>query len=98
MSASPMQEVLFNHRKSSQTDLWSSQLIIYMARERSSLNDFRAWIRRHTPPICTFMPDRVHEPNANAANQKSFASLSRILLLNQMVSPNATAAPGVHEI
>lgn len=69
-----------------------------MTRERSSLNDFRAWVRRHAPPICTFMPDRVHEPNADAANQKNFASLSRILLLNQMVGPNATAVSDVHEI
>jgi len=32
------------------------------------------------------MPDRVEEPHTIGTNQNSFASLSRILLLNQMVA------------
>ena len=70
---------------SSRIDLWPSQLYIYMTRERSTLNDFQAWVRRHAPPICTFLPDRIQEPNAIGSNPHNFASLSRILLLNQMV-------------
>jgi len=57
-----------------------------MTREQSTLPDFQTWVKRHTPPICAFMPDRIQDPNANAANQKNFSSLSRILLLNQMVA------------
>ncbi|KIM91709.1 hypothetical protein PILCRDRAFT_822 [Piloderma croceum F 1598] len=70
----------------SRIDLWPSQFYIYMTRDRSTLHDFQAWVRRHAPPICTFLPDRIGEPNATGANQRSFASLSRILLLNQMVA------------
>jgi hypothetical protein len=64
-----------------------------MTREQSTLPDFQTWVKRHTPPICAFMPDRIQDPNANAANQKNFSSLSRILLLNQMVSANAKRCP-----
>lgn len=64
-----------------------------MTRERSTLSEVQAWVKRHSPPICTFMPDRMYEANENSANQKNFGSLSRILLHNQTVSQKAVSLP-----
>ncbi|KZP33870.1 hypothetical protein FIBSPDRAFT_705601, partial [Athelia psychrophila] len=67
-------------------DLWPTQLFVYMTRDRSTLSTFRSWVKRHAPPVCTFMPDRIRDPHSSAVNQKNFGSLSRILLLNQTVA------------
>lgn len=48
--------------------------------------DVSAWVRRHRPPVCAFMPDRHSDPATNTANQASFSSFSRLLLENQLVS------------
>lgn len=65
---------------------WPSTFIVYMTRKPSTLYECQAWVKRHSPPICTFMPDRVQDANINAFNQKNFSSFSRVLLQNQMVS------------
>ena len=77
---------MFLHQRCSRVDLWPSQLYIYMTHEVSTLHDFQAWIKRHSPPVCAFMPDRIEESHTIGINQNNFASLSRTLLLNQMVS------------
>lgn len=76
----------------SRVDLWPPQLYIYTTHEMSTLSDFLAWVKRHAPPICTFMPDRIDESHPIGTNQNNFALLSRILLLNQMVAVAPWAA------
>jgi len=72
---------------------WPSTFVVYMTRKPSTLRDCQAWVKRYSPPICTFMPDRVQDPNANAFNQKNFSSFSRVLLQNQMVSIEVMTGP-----
>lgn len=50
------------------------------------MRDMQAWVRRHKPPLCTFLPDRLRDPAETATNQAQFRSLSRMLFENQMVS------------
>lgn len=51
------------------------------------LQDLQAWVKECVPPlpICTFMPNRLRDQNANTVNQTNFRSLSRILFENQAV-------------
>lgn len=69
----------------SRIDLWPTQLIFHIAHGRLILKDIQAWVNRHAPPLCTFMPDRVRDTNLNAVNQATFRSLSRILFESQTV-------------
>ena len=50
------------------------------------LREVQAWTKRHAPPICTFLPDRLRDANDNVVNQTNFRSLSRVLFENQMVN------------
>lgn len=69
----------------SRMDLWPPRLYIYLSQHRVASAEVSAWVRRHRPPICAFMPDRHPDPAVNTANQASFASFSRLLLDNQLV-------------
>ncbi|KAG6819787.1 hypothetical protein H0H93_008702 [Arthromyces matolae] len=66
-------------------DLWPSQFFTHII-QRSVLKDLQSWVKRHVPPLCTFMPDRHRDPNINAVNQTTFRSLSRILFESQTVA------------
>jgi len=65
---------------------WPSTFIVYMTRKPSTLHECQAWVKRYSPPICTFMPDRLQDVNANTVNKMNFSSFSRVLLQNQMVA------------
>ncbi|KAG6853355.1 hypothetical protein C0991_005029 [Blastosporella zonata] len=66
-------------------DLWPSEFFTRIT-QRPVLKDLQAWVKRHAPPLCTFMPERHRDPNINAVNQTTFRSLSRILFENQTVA------------
>ncbi|KAG6906301.1 hypothetical protein DXG01_014670 [Tephrocybe rancida] len=66
-------------------DLWPSQFFTQIS-QRPVLKDLQTWVKRHAPPLCTFMPDRHRDPNINTVNQTTFRSLSRILFENQTVA------------
>lgn len=79
------------------TELWPSQFFAHITHGRPILRDMQAWVKRHTPPLCTFMPDRHRDPNINTVNQTLFRSLSRILFESQTVgisSWGSDAIPG----
>ncbi|KAJ7109657.1 hypothetical protein C8R43DRAFT_936518 [Mycena crocata] len=65
---------------------WPSQFFADLTHGRPILRDVRAWIHQHTPPISTFMPDRLSDPDSNVVNLTNFRSLSRILFENQIVA------------
>ncbi|KAH0578303.1 hypothetical protein H2248_003930 [Termitomyces sp. 'cryptogamus'] len=67
------------------TDLWPSQFFTQII-QHPILKDVQAWVKHHTPPLCTFIPDRHRDPNINVANQTAFRSLSRILFESQTVA------------
>ena len=66
---------------------WPETFYVRVVHERQVLQDIKAWVKECVPPlpICTFMPNRLREVNANAVNQTNFRSLSRILFENQVV-------------
>ncbi|KAJ7185880.1 hypothetical protein C8R46DRAFT_1289203, partial [Mycena filopes] len=65
---------------------WPSQFFAQLAHGRPILREVRAWIHQHTPPISTFMPDRLSDPDSNVVNMTTFRSLSRMLFENQIVA------------
>ena len=66
---------------------WPETFYVRVVHERPVLRDIKAWVKECVPPlpICTFMPIRLREQNANAVNQTNFRSLSRILFESQAV-------------
>ncbi|KAH9956282.1 hypothetical protein BC827DRAFT_1232856 [Russula dissimulans] len=70
-------------------DLWPRRFYVYPGAYRTQHNDITAWVKRHAPPICALMPDRLPDLAANALNQAAFSNLSRMLLDNQMLTPGA---------
>jgi len=48
--------------------------------------DVMAMMQRQSVSLCAFMPDRLHDPTAHSANQKSFQTLSQMLSRNNLVS------------
>ncbi|KAL0959522.1 hypothetical protein HGRIS_011236 [Hohenbuehelia grisea] len=70
----------------SRSDLWSPQFFARIVHEQHLLTQVQAYVRRHSPPLCTFMPDRLRDPNAHTVNQTNFRSLSWILTENQTVA------------
>ncbi|KAJ7443834.1 hypothetical protein FB451DRAFT_78221 [Mycena latifolia] len=65
---------------------WPQQFFAHVAYGRPILREVRAWIQQHAPPISTFMPDRLPDPDSNVVNQTTFRSLSRLLFENQIVA------------
>ncbi|KAJ6557873.1 hypothetical protein B0H19DRAFT_1261459 [Mycena capillaripes] len=65
---------------------WPSQFFAQLAHGRPILREVRAWIHQNTPPISTFMPDRLPDPDANVVNLATFRSLSRLLFEKQIVA------------
>lgn len=65
---------------------WPSQFFAQLAHGRPILKEVRAWIHQHAPPISTFMPDRLPDPDTNVVNLTTFRSLSRMLFENQIVA------------
>ncbi|KAF8169823.1 hypothetical protein K438DRAFT_223646 [Mycena galopus ATCC 62051] len=65
---------------------WPSHFFAELAHGRPILREVRAWIQQHAPPISTFMPDRLPDPDTNVVNQTTFRSLSRMLFENQIVA------------
>lgn len=74
-------------------NLWPPCLYVYLSQRRAVLTDVSAWVRRHRPPVCAFMPDRLPDPTTHTANQASFASFSRLLLENQLVCKGHSLYP-----
>jgi hypothetical protein len=70
----------------SRMDLWPRRLLVYLNARRVAHNDIKAWTKRFATPVCALMPDKLSDPAANALNQANFATLSRMLLENQMVA------------
>ena len=66
---------------------WPSTFYVRVVHERPVSRDIQAWVKECLPPlpICTFMPNRLQEQNANVVNQTNFRSLSRILFETQAV-------------
>ncbi|THH14573.1 hypothetical protein EW146_g5771 [Bondarzewia mesenterica] len=67
-------------------DLWPSHLYVYFSQRRITLPDVATWVRRNSPPVCAFMPDRLSDPAANSANQARFTTFSRLLQDNEVVA------------
>ncbi|KAF8155492.1 hypothetical protein B0H34DRAFT_497115 [Crassisporium funariophilum] len=67
---------------------WPATFYVRVAHERPVLREFQAWVKdcNPPPPLCTFMPNRLREPNINTVNQTNFRSLSRILFENQTIA------------
>ncbi|KAJ6583001.1 hypothetical protein DFH09DRAFT_978838, partial [Mycena vulgaris] len=65
---------------------WPQQFFAQLAHGRPILREVRAWIQQHSPPISTFMPDRLHDPDTNVVNMTNFRSLSRLLFEHQIVA------------
>ncbi|KAJ7099947.1 hypothetical protein B0H15DRAFT_998607 [Mycena belliarum] len=65
---------------------WPPQFFAYLAHGQPILREVRAWIQQHAPPISTFMPDRLPDPDTNVVNQTTFRSLSRLLFEHQIVA------------
>ncbi|KAF7360134.1 hypothetical protein MVEN_00741800 [Mycena venus] len=65
---------------------WPSQFFAQLAHGRPILKEVRAWIHQHAPPISTFMPDRLPDPDTNVVNLTTFRSLSRLLFEHQIVA------------
>ncbi|KAJ7727003.1 hypothetical protein DFH07DRAFT_1000246 [Mycena maculata] len=65
---------------------WPSQFFAQLVHGRPILREVRAWIQQHAPPISTFMPDRLPDPDANVVNMANFRSLSRMLFENSIVA------------
>jgi hypothetical protein len=70
----------------SRVDLWNGRLYLQFTRAQLPARDLSEWLQRNSVPLCAFMPDRLSDPSAHAANQREFQSLSRSLTQNQMVS------------
>lgn len=60
---------------------------MYITRPACRLSDLQDWVRRHKPPVCMFMPDRLPDVNVSKVNEGKFRSLSRLMIENQVVSP-----------
>ena len=71
----------------SRAQQWPPVFYARVLHEQPVLREFQAWIKNCVPPIplCTFMSNRLREPNMNTVNQANFRSLSRILFENQTV-------------
>ncbi|KAF7331638.1 hypothetical protein MKEN_00043400 [Mycena kentingensis (nom. inval.)] len=65
---------------------WPSQFFAHIAHGQPILREVRAWIQRNAPPISTFMPDRLPDPDANVVNMANFRSLSRLLFEQQLIA------------
>ncbi|KAJ7634495.1 hypothetical protein FB45DRAFT_468573 [Roridomyces roridus] len=65
---------------------WPTQFFAQLHHGRPILREVRAWIQQHSPPISTFMPDRLANPDENVVNTTNFRSLSRILFEQQIVA------------
>ncbi|KII84246.1 hypothetical protein PLICRDRAFT_118121 [Plicaturopsis crispa FD-325 SS-3] len=85
--------MLFLHARHSAVDLWPARFFVHMTHGRTPLRDMQAWVRRHKPPLCTFLPDRLRDPAETATNQAQFRSLSRMLFENQMVAIAPWSSP-----
>ncbi|KAF8903896.1 hypothetical protein CPB84DRAFT_1773650 [Gymnopilus junonius] len=72
----------------SRAQQWPSRFFFSILHEQPVLREFQAWVRGYLPPIplCTFMPNRLRDPNINTVNQTNFRSLSRILFETQAVA------------
>ncbi|KAJ7059810.1 hypothetical protein C8F01DRAFT_989368 [Mycena amicta] len=57
-----------------------------IAHGRPIQRQVREWIQQHAPPISTFMPDRLPDPDSNVVNVATFRSLSRLLFEQQLVA------------
>jgi hypothetical protein len=86
VDACPKEYILISSQPS-RASQWPSTFYVRVAHERPVLRDIQVWVKEYVPslPICTFMPNRLREQNANAVNQTNFRSLSRILFENQAV-------------
>ena len=86
VDACPTEFILIRSHPS-RASQWPETFYVRVAHERPVLRDIKEWVKECTPPlpICTFMPIRLREQNANAVNQSNFRSLSRILFENQAV-------------
>lgn len=70
----------------SRVQQWPRQFYVHIMNDRCILREVQAWVKQYTPPLCTFLPDRLRETNTHAVNQANFRSLSRILFENQTVN------------
>ncbi|KAF9500602.1 hypothetical protein BDN71DRAFT_1028871 [Pleurotus eryngii] len=70
----------------SRMDLWPQQFFARIVHEQVILQDVQAWVRHNNPPLCTFIADRLRDPNGNTVNQTNFRSLSRILFDSQTIA------------
>ena len=71
---------------SSEVSLWPQQLQVHVLSQRPVLPELQAWLKRETPPICMFMPDRLPDHEAHRRNQGNFENLARSLYDGQYVS------------
>ncbi|KAJ7048402.1 hypothetical protein C8F01DRAFT_967715, partial [Mycena amicta] len=65
---------------------WPSHFFAQIAHGRPIQRQVREWIQQHAPPISTFMPDRLPDPDSNVVNVATFRSLSRLLFEQQLVA------------
>ncbi|KAJ7204512.1 hypothetical protein GGX14DRAFT_647424 [Mycena pura] len=65
---------------------WPLHFFAQIAHGHPVLREVRAWVQQNAPPISTFMPDRLPDPDANVVNTANFRSLSRMLYEQQLVA------------
>lgn len=70
----------------SEVSLWPPQLNVYVLSQRPVLPELQAWLRRETPPMCMFMPDRLADQENHRRNQANFEALTRTLHDGQFVA------------
>ena len=71
---------------SSQVELWPTYFQVSIVSQRPLLREVMDWVKAHTPAMCVFMPDRLADSAAHAANTAQFEAFAGALLQNQFVS------------
>ncbi|KAJ3481992.1 hypothetical protein NLI96_g7287 [Meripilus lineatus] len=81
--------------------LWPPVLHITLLNQRPILPELQAWIKRESPPMCMFMPDRLSDVGSHGRNQGFFESLARTLhdgqiaAIAQWAPPDRPSAAGI---
>ncbi|KDQ57273.1 hypothetical protein JAAARDRAFT_107789, partial [Jaapia argillacea MUCL 33604] len=75
------------------TELWPANFFIQHMYPTIELQEIQSWVKRHSVPLCMFMPDRLPYSNDSKANEGGFRSLARFLSENKMIAVAPWNAP-----
>ncbi|TDL18797.1 hypothetical protein BD410DRAFT_792982 [Rickenella mellea] len=75
-------------------EAWPTNLAMYFSRRSCRLSDLQEWVRRHKPPLCMFMPDRLTDSSASKANESKFRTLAKLMMDSHAVALIPWNSPG----